>query len=193
VSTLLIPAVISGKYTNKCGGVVEGCALFINNSVFRVLQYVEIPLKGLLRSSAYLRRHVYSVRPELMDVLGGKISTIAQFAIVQRLERVCEGAALDVVIIANTHLFYHPVADFVRLHQTHACTQLLQQLKQQIESQLSDAAFAHLSEPITVDGGETLFVAASDPVGSSGVRVSCILAGDLNSTPDTGAIAILTT
>jgi hypothetical protein len=162
-----------------------------------VLQHVDVALKHTpyLRNSAYLHAHVFSKRPELLDILCGKISTIAQFTICERVAAPGgHGSGKDMVLVANTHLFYHPVADFVRLHQLFAVVQCLQHMKQQILKQFS--ANGKLDKPVELVGGETIFLATSDTAVRSSsdseeaANVCCMLVGDLNSTPDTAAIEL---
>ena len=135
----------TARYSNKCAGVVEGCACFTRNSSLRVLQCIDVPLKNCLRYSPYLES-CYAIRPDLRDIIGGKIGSIAQFVICRS---VCHPT--QTLVLANTHLFYHPVADFIRLHQTHAVLSLLHDIKAQLLSQHDDG---HSFHPIVLADAE---------------------------------------
>ena len=53
----------------QAGGVLEGCVTITRVNTFEVLKRIDLPLKNVLRNAAYLQG-IYSVRPDLQDVLG---------------------------------------------------------------------------------------------------------------------------
>eukprot|EP01039_Chlorochromonas_danica_P003659 gene3659-4005_t len=119
-----------GHFTNKVSMVQEGCAIFVLRSRLAVIQWLEIPYKRRLRREhCPLAAALYSVRPDLEDIVGGKLGTVAQIAVLQ-----CREQPQQVLMVANTHLFYHPLACYIRLMQCTALTACLAELKDDIES-----------------------------------------------------------
>jgi 2',5'-phosphodiesterase len=149
-----------GRYTNKSGGVSEGCALFIKSSRLTVIEYVDVPVKDILRNAEYMR-YIYSRRPDLQDVLGGKLGTIGQVVVCRDVHR-----PHRVLVLGNTHLFYHPNAGYVRLLQTSVILSAMSALKAKWGS-------------------------CADGASAEGANASAIFMGDLNSTSETAAIEYL--
>jgi len=110
-------------YANKCSGVAEGCAIFVRKSKFFVLRVIDLPLKNVIRMDLALR-NLFSSKPELVDIICGKLGTICQIVVCVMIEDPSR-----VIIIANTHLFYHPNAGYIRLLQTNAILQTISDLK----------------------------------------------------------------
>jgi mRNA deadenylase 3'-5' endonuclease subunit Ccr4 len=187
----------SGSYLNKSSGVLEGCATFTRDSALVVLRRVDLPMKNVLRHAPYLQG-IYALRPDLQDVLGGKLGTVVQFTVCQS---VCDGR---VIIFANTHLFYHPAAAFVRLAQTDLILRVATEMKEYITKNGVKEfmkSYRHPGEePAAVEEDEGR---GGDPRGlesSSGdnakeskpvKKVSIVFMGDLNSTPETGVNELL--
>lgn len=75
-----------GHYTTKVSLVNEGCALFIrshnssNGLDFQLESLVDLPYKNVLRDAIYLQPF-YDLRPDLRDIIGGKVGTVGQLAI----------------------------------------------------------------------------------------------------------------
>eukprot|EP01038_Epipyxis_sp_PR26KG_P014566 gene14566-19555_t len=120
--------IYSGHFTNKSSSVLEGCAMFINSNKLVVQQYLDIPIKSLLQSSSTLEPF-YLLRPDLREVLEAKLGTIVQLSICRKID-----SKNDIVIIANTHLFYHPYAGLIRLIQTDAIIKLITLIKNELLS-----------------------------------------------------------
>lgn len=119
----------SGHFTSKTG--LEGCALFTYNLTCLVKKYIDLPLKNVLRTAPYLET-LYTHRPDLRDIIGGKLGTICQLAVIQSVEYPSKQ-----IIVANTHLFYHPLAGAIRLLQLYAITQAIEKLINNIQANMS--------------------------------------------------------
>jgi hypothetical protein len=53
----------------QAAGVLEGCVTITRNNRLEVLRRIDLPLKEVLRNAPYLQG-IYSIRPDLQDVLG---------------------------------------------------------------------------------------------------------------------------
>ena len=53
----------------KASGVMEGCVTITRKEKLEILRRIDLPLKNVLRNAPYLRG-IYSIRPDLQDVLG---------------------------------------------------------------------------------------------------------------------------
>jgi len=188
----------SGHFT--CKGSTEGCAVFTRNASFRVMQRIDLPLKNVLRDAAYLD-NLYAQRPDLRDVIGGKLGTVAQITVLQSTRRPSQA-----VVVANTHLFYHPLASFLRAIQAFAITEALGAIKSAIERDGLDQDFVKLVNaeetnqlaldkearlarsllPISADACEDI-LRQDGPV-----KATVMLLGDLNSSPNIAAMQFLT-
>lgn len=164
-----------GIYTNKDSGVREGCAMFIRKEALTVVQNEDISLKETLRHAPHLES-IYELRPDLRDVLGGKLGTIAQLC-------VCRDNRNDgnMVIISNTHLFYHPRADYVRALQTDVICQSIERLKRDLQGANNGSNSNNNDSHCDNDAGRNAGVVAT------------ILCGDLNSCPQSAATEYLKT
>lgn len=196
-----------GHFT--CKGSTEGCAVFTYTGTCAVVARVDLPLKNVLREAPYLDA-LYEQRPDLRDVLGGKLGTVAQITVLQSVHRPDRA-----LVVANTHLFYHPLASFLRAIQAYAITLALGAIKTAIES--AQGAEWWKQDFINLVQGEetnqvmqdkqhrlerTLFSegwaieqtsAVRIPTEHSGqVKASAVFCGDLNSSPDIAAMQLLT-
>lgn len=187
----------SGHFT--CKGSTEGCAVFTRNAAFRVVQRVDLPLKNVLRDAAYLD-NLYAQRPDLRDVIGGKLGTVAQITVLQSTHRPSQA-----VVVGNTHLFYHPLASFLRAIQAFAITEALSVIKSAIElngleqdfvklvnaeetNQLAldkEARLAMSLLPISAEADEEVLLQGP-------MKATVMLLGDLNSSPNIAAMQFLT-
>jgi 2',5'-phosphodiesterase len=187
-----------GHYTNKAGGVLEGCATITKSKKLKVLHRIDIPLKNVLRNAAILKG-IYSIRPDLRDVLGGKLGTIGQITVCQ-----CLWNPARVILIANTHLFYHPSAGFVRLLQTDVITRTMLDIRTYIEtaglegldqlicegedrSEGGNRSMDHLNKGENKGGRSPQDRYVKPPT------VSVLFMGDFNSTSETAVIEYLDT
>lgn len=117
-----------GHHMSKFSSVREGCATFINNVRYHVIQYMDLPIKEILRHSNYLVPF-YEIRPDLRVVLEERLGTIAQIAIIQDRDQ-----PDHILVVANTHLFYHPLASYIRLLQLHSIVQRLESIVKTIQT-----------------------------------------------------------
>lgn len=200
----------AGHFT--CKGSTEGCATFTYNATCRVVQRVDLPLKNVLREASFLTR-LYELRPDLRDVIGGKLGTVAQITVLQSLHRPNQA-----LVVANTHLFYHPLASFLRVIQVYAITQALSMMQESIESEAGaglQGDFIQLvgAEETNVFGDEKesrlanslldpqvvrqaelncereAVAAKNSPAGPC--KATVMLLGDLNSSPNIAAMQFL--
>lgn len=124
---LLGAAGYDGHYTNKVAMVQEGCAVFLLRSAVTAVQFIDIPYKAkLTRRHSALANTLYDARPDLEDILGGTLGTVAQIAVVR------VNGSNRLLCLANTHLFYHPMASYLRLLQAHTLTSCLEELVRDI-------------------------------------------------------------
>ncbi len=194
----------SGHFT--CKGSTEGCAVFTLDRTCRVVQRVDLPLKNVLRDAPHLS-NLYLQRPDLQDIIGGKLGTVAQITVLQSTRR-----PQQAIVVANTHLFYHPLASFLRTIQAYAITEALGAIQSAIETNGLQQDFISL-----VNGEETnqlaldkesrlaksllpfesrrldrtdLDSAAQTQEGK--MKATVMLLGDLNSSPNIAALQFLT-
>ena len=169
-----------GSYANKCTGVNEGCATFIRSSKFSLIQSIDIPLKEIIRNDDSLKG-LFRNRSELLDFICGKLGMIAQVCVCTPVDD-----PKEVYLVANTHLFYHPAADFIRLLQTHAMMTLVNEIKVTLEGEgiigLSRCFGQYENVHITN---------CANPDLHQIIKSTVIVCGDFNSTPETPTIAYL--
>ena len=110
------------------------------------------------------------------------------------------------LLLANTHLFYHPAAAFARLLQTDAIVRALMCVRDRILTlglpSLSELVIegeeAHTSEPQSAvnlkgNGGRNEVEEMISGRSSSYPTVCTVLMGDFNSTPETAVIEYFNT
>jgi len=124
---------------------------------------------------------IYSYRPDLEDVICSKLKHVGQFI-------VCQSRYYpnQVIIFVNTHLFFHPAAEFIRLLQVDVMVQLLSNLREVIRLQGIDFIFE-----CDVEEDYQACENARIPVSKNDIVVSTMLIGDLNSRQKTSAIEYL--
>jgi hypothetical protein len=117
----------TGHFTNKISSVLEGCAVFTRTKCrqLTVLAYFDFPFKNVLRDDEYLQRTLYRERPDLRDIVGGKLGTIGQIL-------VCQYGQETTLVLGNTHLFYHPLASYIRLLQMQALLRRMQDIRERV-------------------------------------------------------------
>ena len=186
-------------YANKDSGVTEGCACFVREDNLEVVRVLHLSLKAVLRSAGYLEGF-YRLRPDLKDIIGGKLGMICQILICRSK---APGQTAGFLVLANTHLFYHPAAGYLRLLQMHAITSALERIvallrrgKEPSEIDLdlevtgqedSSADLAIRLEDLDLKGSHPL----SEPPLLEKVKVSVVICGDLNSTPNAAVVEFL--
>lgn len=141
-----------GHFVNKISMVSEGCAMFVHSSSLHVMQFIDLPYKYTLQAPArrqkggysdsnpiyeQIAQRLYAVRPDLEDIVGGKLGTVAQLVVVQSVAN-----PLDIFILANTHLFYHPLASYIRLMQVKTLLYHVERIKQEILQHAAHHAIA---------------------------------------------------
>lgn len=169
-----------GYHTNKSSSVLEGCATFISTKSFRVITKFELALKDILRSSTELQR-IYEYRPDLKTILGRKVGTIVQITICQS-----KYDSSQIVVVANSHLYYHPAADLVRYIQMHTIVRIVSD----IMSTISMEGIPALST-MKIPGMMSPTVPCTDFQTTDELKVSAIFLGDLNSSLGSAAVEYL--
>jgi mRNA deadenylase 3'-5' endonuclease subunit Ccr4 len=118
-------------HTTKNGTTVEGCATFVSSTKFKTLANIDISLRDVFKSKKKTFEHYlhqfFKVKPDIYEILTQKITTIAQISILKY-----NNNPRHLCLVANTHLFYHPDAGYIRLLQVHEIMQKLEQIKSSI-------------------------------------------------------------
>jgi len=171
-------------YTNKTGSTNEGCALLINSKVFELLAFVDLDLSKCIEGLPEVVSLLLT-RPDVRDILVNRVTTIAQIAVCLRKSSSCSSDRI--VITANTHLFFHPVAEYVRLLQMHAITSHVQRIKDQLLSGTftcekgTEGVAVHLST----------FAQSAYKFNKDATAVTCVYTGDFNSTSETPTVEFI--
>lgn len=208
----LLGHIYDSHFTNKDSGVLEGCACFIRRGHLSILRKADISLKNILRNDPQLSTF-YSLRPDLKDILGGKLGTIAQIVICRN-----ELNPRNLFVLANTHLYYHEKADYLRLLQLAAITSTVERVVEDLRSgadalrlsglgdkpqetfgasatlNLEAAAFTSENDENKDSSENGSWHSSKREVGtesSCSSEISVILAGDLNSSPSSAVIEFL--
>jgi hypothetical protein len=130
--------------------------------------------------------------PEARMIVTKKLEQIAQVVVCSPKD-----TPDRVLLVAHTHLFYHPLADYARLMQSYAILTQLERMRKGLVDGVTpiadvvtrwtpgDTNGVQLPGIVSVTipegrGGRDGGVKPASPVASS---VACIFAGDLNSTP----------
>ena len=181
------------SYANKRGGVKEGCAIFLSESKFVVLDSLSVPLKYLLRNDSRLE-FVFKSNPHLFETVCEKLGMVCQLVVAET-----RSEPPNIFLIANTHLYYHPDADFIRFIQTYAVISVVEKMKELIHA--GDYDFRTFLSTIIEDNETVLMEDAQESSwrkekGALSYHtikrdVIVCLCGDFNSTPETAAIEYL--
>lgn len=141
-----------GSFVPKSNGAKEGCALFWRRERFEAEAVHAWPVAELVRddlltptpagahgadaaelaaadASARAVRALIAEHAELEEVLMRRVGTVAQ-AVVLRVRAGGDGQRR--LVVGNTHLFFHPQADHVRLLQVHALLSAIARLKREL-------------------------------------------------------------
>lgn len=205
----------SCHHTCKSSGNQEGCAIFISHKNLRVIQYVDVTLKDYLRAHTDLNKELFTTHPDVANILCEQLGNIVQIAVCERV-----GHPDQVVLIANTHLFYHKLASYVRLLQTNAIVEILSFIRNHVLIHGSDSvvdsflagAESTKCNHIDCHSSSSVSATATTTADSEGKRsddvtiqtmsslslcpgvrsVATIFAGDLNSTPSSAATEYMT-
>lgn len=181
----------SGYFTGKLPSAQEGCASFFRQDRIDVLKCYDLTLKEFIKSFP-LVTELIKTRADVEQILTQKLGTVGQIFVI-RVPYGPQNSRSKIMILANTHLFYHPNAGYVRLIQTEALVGRLFDMK------------AHLLQGKSLDSLElpcgmtdhyemTSYVNmpsfSPEKLESSDIIVGLI--GDLNSPSDTAVVEYLT-
>ena len=126
--TLLQPAFEASGYdavfaakSAKSKSMQEGCAVVYSLAAFEEAQVEDkraVPLRLLLQQEDPALDGLFKQHPGLAQMATEKVATTAQFLRLTLKQR--EGGDSRSIVVANTHLFYHPYADHIRAIQAYA-------------------------------------------------------------------------
>jgi mRNA deadenylase 3'-5' endonuclease subunit Ccr4 len=122
-----------GYYSNKASSQLEGCAAFWSLKCFATASVADMlcfPLRELFQQaikadneeeddSLQIVRTMMEQVPELHRVSCEKVGQVLQVALLRPLDPFANPNQPSSVIVANTHLFYHPLAAHVRALQAY--------------------------------------------------------------------------
>lgn len=180
------------RYTNKNGHSREGCAIFISRERFHIVYELDVPLGHAVLADPVFA-HLMETNDDVSDILGARVGTIAQICVLQdRID------PTRIVIVSNSHYFYHPKANYVRLMHTKVLLDIIADIK----SNIKDKALTSLRtyRPLYCTSEKYMSSTVIDdmieryapplPVSVS-LKVGVIFTGDLNSRPGTAAIELI--
>ena len=148
---------LAGEFAKKGGQVTEGLATLYNPSKLQLISFRSVFLATALTSSplhSHLHQAVVAAGPGLVANLTARTTTLTLTALRAGPDRI--------LVVGNTHLYWAPTADHIRLLQTEMCRLELEAERERVKAE------------------------------HPGSRVSTILAGDFNSTPPFGVLELLT-
>ena len=154
-SQFLSPALHQWGYRacfhTKAGKTPEGEAIFFNSSKFSLLQEDAVVLREFVNQSPNCR-DILSLDPLILtDLL--KRHNILQWVLLQSTE-----IPNSYILVANTHLYFHPMGDHIRLLQVAIGLKILESKLHEYQHQLGE-----------------------------GARIAVVFCGDFNSCPCTAA------
>lgn len=129
-----------------------------------------------------------------INISGTKVGTIAQLTVIQdRFHPV------NIVIVSNTHYFYHPKANYIRLIHSKVLLDIICDLKRTISTHGPGALKDYVAKYSLCKEFKASLIAHDTfnwyhgmlPTTTSDISalvVSVIITGDLNSRPDTAAL-----
>ncbi|XP_022123100.2 2',5'-phosphodiesterase 12 [Pieris rapae] len=150
---------LKGLFYKKGKSVAEGLACFYRENRFRCLGDDQILLSTAVQTESYLQHIWDAVRDN--DELKNRLldrSTVASATFLQSCDNENE-----IIIVGNTHLYFHPDADHIRLIQGGIIIYWLKNIQYKLRTQYPDK------------------------------RISMILCGDFNSDPQSGIYKLYTT
>jgi len=162
-----------GYYSNKASEQREGCAIFWSTEAFEADETLSFNVKNLFEpaidgiferewNSMRNIRELMESNKEIKKVATEKLGQVAQIARL-KLKNPRQGQP-KAVLVANTHLFWHPMADHIRAMQAFAVVKKIEEIRRG----------QYVGEKDT----------SPDPF---------LLCGDLNSDPLSGVCKLLTT
>uniref|UniRef100_A0A023GLE3 2',5'-phosphodiesterase 12 n=1 Tax=Amblyomma triste TaxID=251400 RepID=A0A023GLE3_AMBTT len=114
-----------GYYTEKCSPMAEGVACFFRSSKFRELEVYSTVLATALVEEKALSDITVSIsqNPNLRNRILN-LPTALQVLLLEPLDK-----PKRLLLVANTHLYYHPNSDNIRLFQAYSCIRLVEWLR----------------------------------------------------------------
>ena len=166
----------------------------INAAQYTVVYMIDLYLNKLASTLPELQG-LYALRPDVKDIIGSKVGTIAQVAVCYPTHALQQGNkdnkichCSEFIIIVNTHLFFHPAAEYVRLIQVY----IIMKEVQRIKTRLMNGVIS--PEDKKIDGREVFWRQPKDRdvvCSHTPCVVRCIYTGDFNSTPETPTIEFI--
>lgn len=147
----------------KASSVSDGCVTLLRRDCFEVVEEADFLFRRLLCSDTSYRTVLSEVRAKWPDFFEGvlpNLSTVFQLTVARHRP------TGELMVLANTHLFYHPLARHIRLLQIMCLLHQASKLREKYKGQ-----------------GGTSITRCEFP------RV--LFCGDLNSSPDTAALELL--
>ncbi|XP_065209811.1 2',5'-phosphodiesterase 12 [Planococcus citri] len=148
-----------GEFAKKGGQVSEGVATFFKKSRFKLVSCDKLTLGEDSHELSYLS-HIWDAvsKDESLYAKLKERTTAAQILLLDYLDK-----PNHKLIVANTHLYFHPSADHIRLLQAAICLGFINNLLNRLNSE--------------------------DP----NSKISVVFCGDFNSTPECGVYKLFTT
>lgn len=116
----------------KASHVSEGCLMMVRKESFEVLEEKDFLFRNLFRTSQAYRPQLEEVAAKWPDFLDGilpRMSTVFQMSVLRHK------ASCRILIVINTHLFYHPNARHIRLLQVMCILGQVQALREKHKSE----------------------------------------------------------
>lgn len=110
----------------KASKISEGCVLLVRKEKFEVLEERDFLFRELFPSSPAFAAAFRQVRAKWPDFVSGVLphmSTVFQLSVLRHT------ATGELIVVANTHLFYHPFARHIRLLQVMCMLQQVHDLR----------------------------------------------------------------
>jgi len=115
------------RVTLKANKMSEGCCMMLRKEAFEVVEEQDFLFRELLESSPAFREVVSEVKSKWPDFLTG---VLPHMSVVFQLSVVRHKASGTLMVIANTHLFFHPGARHIRLLQAMCLVQQVHELRE---------------------------------------------------------------
>merc|ERR1719491_1710970 len=110
----------------KASKISEGCVLLVRKETFEVVEERDFLFRELFPSSPAFAAAFRQVRAKWPDFVSGVLphmSTVFQLSVLRHI------ATGELIVVANTHLFYHPFARHIRLLQVMCMLQQVHDLR----------------------------------------------------------------
>jgi len=146
----------SGSFAKKGGQVDEGLATFYRREKFKMISFNSVFLPDALNSDpkySYILEKVKD-QEELLKSLTNRTTTVSVC--------VLQSESGELIVVGNTHLYFSPNADHIRLIQVEMCRAELEKARKEVELMFPEN------------------------------KVTVMLCGDFNSTPPFGVLEYMT-